>query len=312
MEFRTLREKLEFSHEKYKIMGEMEKLFVEEGYLYLEPGPFEDYQSYIRRGGEDDGQYLKAILPGGEVKLLCADLTAGLVEDIYMEGLSSSLKVFYNGDVYRNRNGKPEILTKVGVEVFGEETIATDVEILSMATTILEKYHDRAMIELGAGTVVELYMDRGNFTEEQRRRITDYMKQRDAGRLKDYLKDLGKWEEGEIFYLLLDCHGSWERISEKFHIFGGDPEILPILRHLEELNGFLTERTDCIIRYDFALVPDFNYYSSFYFRGFYPDCNEELLKGGRYQLINREGQVVPGVGFSIELTTLMNYLGGRL
>ncbi|MDO5714591.1 MAG: ATP phosphoribosyltransferase regulatory subunit [Tissierellia bacterium] len=311
MEFRTLREKLEFSHEKYKVMTEMEELFVYHGYLYLEPDPFDDYQKYIRSGGEDEGQYLKVILPGGDVNLLKADPTIGLVEDIYMEGITSPLKVFYNEDVFRNYYGNTDIITKVGVEVFGQETLETDIEIFTMATTILEKYHKEPMIEIGLGPVVHLFLERGQFTEEEKKKILNYIRHKDSCHLKDYIKEIDKWKEGEIFCKLLQWHGSWEEIQEYIEILRKDTSIAPILEHMEGLHAFFKEKAKVRIRYDFAIVPDFNYYSSFSFRGFFPDCNEELIKGGRYQLINREGKVVPGVGFSVELTTLMNYLGGK-
>lgn len=311
MEFRSLKDKLAFSHEKYKIMRRMERMFAEEGYLYLEPGPFEDYRSFVENGARGDEEYLKTVLPGGEVKLLCADLTGGLVDDVYTEGLKESLKVFYNGEVFRNRGSNVEVLTKVGVEVFGEENLATDVEIFSMAISILRSFHEGAMIEIGGAPIVFYFLESGGFSKGESREILDFLKRRDRVHLGDYLDSLGKLEEGMAFLTVLDCHGSWDEVLEKSGpLRNSDTESLFL--HLRELDDFFKLENSLCLRYDFAQVPDFNYYSSFSFRGFFPDCNEEILKGGRYLLENPEGEKIPGVGFSVEVTTLMNYLGERI
>ena len=311
MEFRTLREKLQFSHDKYQVMKQMEDLFVEKGYLYLEPDPFDDYQKYISNGGEDEGQYVKMIAPSGDVKLLKADLTTGLVEDIYMEEVPSLLKVFYNEDVYRNKKNRTEIFTKVGVEVFGKESMDVDREILSMAMEILSSYHSEPMLEIGLGPVVHHYLEKENLSGEEKKKILGFLRHMDRPHLKDYLEEKGLWEDGSIFYDLLSWHGSWDEVQEPLSQLEKEMELSSVLQYLKGLDSFFKERGKVNIRYDFGAIPDFHYYSSFSFRGFFPDWNEVLLKGGRYQLHNREGKVVPGVGFSVELTSLMNYLGGK-
>ncbi|MDP3387264.1 MAG: ATP phosphoribosyltransferase regulatory subunit, partial [Eubacteriales bacterium] len=66
---------------------------------------------------------------------------------------------------------------------------------------------------------------------------------------------------------------------------------------------------------DLSMVSSLGYYSGIMLRGYYRDSNREIIKGGRYDTYTEQfGDVIPAIGFSVEMDELLRvlYEGGEI
>lgn len=315
MYFSGIKEKLRFSNYKYNIVTEIEKGFIDRGYLYLEANPFEEYEQIVIEQRVNPEKLVKLVDPQGKIKVLSSDITSGLIEDIkrqWSEGLE--IKVFYRDRVYKIKDDNIKIFEKLGVECFGNFSYDVDLEILSMAHEVLNKFSDNFLIEVGMSSIVYYMLDSLELKKNEREVLINSISNKDSYEIRKILKQMEDNEGVEFFYNIFNYRGNIIEVKKELEKFNLPKYLIKSLCSLEK-NFIELEKKGIVdnFYFDLSFIPEFNYYSAFSFRGYFEDYNGEIIKGGRYILNSTEEDlVVPGVGFSIEVADLIKHLGGKL
>ncbi|HXV60494.1 MAG TPA: ATP phosphoribosyltransferase regulatory subunit [Vicinamibacteria bacterium] len=299
-----------FFGDEARLRREVERTVVEVfcGWSYEEVVlPLFDFDEVFTRGGgpiSRAGTY-RFIGRNGEILALRPDFTALVAKVVASRlwGLELPLRLFYTGEVLRYqppRAGKQEELFQIGLEHFGDGVDA-DVEVLLVAFEALDRLgvHD-AVVTLGhVGVVLPLLSG-----AENRAAALDAVRRHDKEALARAVGD----ERSRPVLELMGLSGKRDVLDEALSLADS-----PALRRLEAIASRIEELGfGERVRFDFAEVRGFDYYTGYVFEVHAPGAGLELGGGGRYDsLVGRFGRDLPAVGFYLSLDRLAELLEKR-
>jgi ATP phosphoribosyltransferase regulatory subunit len=204
------------------------------------------------------------------------------------------LRFYYIGKVFRNISSQPLVqkeFTQGGIELIGDESIAGDIEVVSIIEEIFKALNLPIHIEIGhARILLSIIKATGTF-------IIDYIKKGDFVTIKDFIKDKNILEFVEAIPFL---SGGKEVLEEAYKFIKYLPDLeLPLnqlssfISHLEELGYNMT-------KINLGMVRDFEYYTGITIEGYLEDLGLPVVGGGRYNgLLEKFGLPLPATGFAI-------------
>lgn len=310
MEFLTIKNELEYSSLRYRLIQELEDLFVLSGHTQIEPPIFEEYDSYIAvKSGINKKQLVKIISSNGEVLILRPDTTINVLRSLIPRWQAGSkLKLFYNSTIYRNRRDLSiKERKQLGIEYLGEDSLNADREVIELALTILKKYNQNFLLEFGSskyigGLLAELT------DQEQVAIIKQLLSHKNQPELIRHLATLKlPPATSAALTALLTLQGDLQTVlvDAKEHCINN--EMRTALKELESLATYFEQNslTDNI-HLDLSMITELDYYDGVTFKGYFPNSNYDILSGGRYDSLTALfGKSVPAIGFSINLDKLL-------
>ncbi len=241
------------------------------------------------------------------------------------------LKLYYEQNVFRNNpelRGLSNEILQMGVELIGEASFESDVEILALSIKTLSACTtDVARIELGHVGIFKLLMERFNEDPDKKAIIHQFISTKNYAALSAKLDKEPKDQATVILRELPKLFGGREVFKKARILFDGyDKKLLKMLEYLEAVYDALTGlglEESVII--DFGLVNQADYYSSLVFKGYISSAKEAVLSGGRYDnLLKDFGCHFPATGFAVNVDQIaagaldqnerekMTYESGRL
>ena len=265
------------------------------------------------RGTVPSKDMYKFIDRDGNTLVLRPDMTpqvARAAATYYREG-QNPIRLSYIGNTFINNSGyqlRLKETTQAGVELFGDDSIVADAEILALTVECLKNAGlTEFQIEVGnAGFFRSIANECGlsvDDEEELRRRI----KSKNLFGITDFLKERGI--EGQSAKLLLaipELFGSEDILDRAAALTDNDAALacLDRLRRLSELlKQYGVER---YVSFDLGMLSKYRYYTGIIFRAITYGTGEAVASGGRYDsLVAQFGQQMPAIGMSITVDTLM-------
>lgn len=310
MEFLTIKDELAYSQARYRLKQELEDLFVESGYAQIEPPIFEEYDSYTAvNSGISKRQMVKIIGGSGKILILRPDTTINVIKNLIPRWeTGSKLKLFYYSTTYRNRSDSTIREKKqMGIEYLGEESLAADRDVILLAMMLLQRYNSKFLLELGSskftsGLLAELR------DEDQIAALKQLLARKNQLELSRFLASAQIAERTkQAIGKLLTLQGEITAVLAKAESYCLNDEMRSALTELKALaSAIAKENLTANIHLDLSMITELDYYDGVIFKGYYPNSNDEILSGGRYDLLTElYGSRVPAIGFSVDLDKLL-------
>ncbi len=249
----------------------------------------------------------------GRLLVLRPDSTAAIARVVAtrLRNASLPLRLYYSQPVYRvapSLKGRSNEISQIGLELLGDTSYFSDLEIATTAIEVLQACSNGAVdftLELGdAGIFKELTREL-NVSPEQREEIRSLIETKNYPALGDMLDQIEHHENSRIIAALKklpELFGG-EEVFEKAANLYGTPRTAEILEDLKQrytdLSAVIGEGKMTV---DLGMVGNADYYSGVILKGYLAGFGEEVLSGGRYnKLLSEFDYDIPAIGFAVNL-----------
>ena len=244
----------------------------------------------------------------GRLMVLCPDCTVPVARltATRLKGMPMPLRLFYNHNIYRmfpELKGKSAEINQVGIELIGGERLRSDLEVVELAARSLDligggKYR----LELCHIGYFKAIMNSLDVDEELKEEIRYQIEQKNYASLTDILGEYKDSKAARALLKLPRLFGGAEVFEKAYELFdeNGAKERLDYLKGVYEYLQELGLGNKVII--DLGLVNLAEYYTGIIFRGYFQGIGEQVLSGGRYDMLLKEfGEDQCSIGFGINV-----------
>ncbi|MFO7603340.1 MAG: ATP phosphoribosyltransferase regulatory subunit, partial [Gammaproteobacteria bacterium] len=252
----------------------------------------------------------------GRLMGIRADMTPQVARiDAHMLRQESPTRLCYVGTVLHTRPdgfaGSRSPL-QVGVELYGNASIDSDLEILRLLVeTLRASGIQQLYFDLGHVGIFRALVKQAGLNPAQEEQFFDAL-QRKA---KPELKALANaWQlshdVASMLTSLADLHGGREVLTEAGAcLAGADAAVLSALAELVSIaDRLLLEIPDLTLHFDLGELRGYNYHTGVVFAAYLPGQGQAIALGGRYDHIGEVfGRARPATGFSTDLKQLMQF-----
>lgn len=309
MNFLKIEDEMNFSQKMFMLKREIENFLFEEGYMNIEPSIFESYDVFTNVNYKvDRRRAVKLLENSGEILILSPDITTGIVNKFMNRWeLGLKLKLFYYGKTYIQANGGIKEKRQMGVELIGEKNENTDEKVLNTALSIMEKYSNNYLFEIGSSKFLKGIIQACSFNRENHEKFLNILYSKNKQELNEFLESISYKEPMSTLVNILDLEGSIEEISKQLDSLYMNELMRQGLEELRRIDSCFKDKKKII--YDLSMVSELGYYDGILFRGYIYGSNKEIIKGGRYDSFTEQyGYKIPSIGFSVELDELIKTL----
>ena len=285
---------------------QLRTLYRQYGYTQYRMSKFEEYDLYARN---KDFLVSENVLTftdmNGKLMALKPDVTLSIVKGSpdRADGLR---KVFYNENVYRTGGSDRSFreIPQAGLECIGPIDDYCVLEVLLLAAESLRRVSDRCVLEISHLDIAAALTEALAVPEETRRKLMKCFAAKNLHELRALCRASGA------------DPAATEQLAALAGANGTPEEVLPVLRalpcpaqalgQLEAVaEGFRAAGLEELLRFDFSVVNDMQYYGGIVFRGFVYGVPVSVLSGGRYDpLMRKMGRQAGAVGFAVYLDEL--------
>lgn len=198
---------------------------------------------------------------------------------------------------------------QIGAEIFGNDSIGADVEVVSlMIETLHTSGLDSVSIDIGHVGIFRSLVKNTDLDADQEERLFDMLQRKSIPELKDYLDELPVTDEmRECLCQLALLNGDVSIINEARSVFSKlSSELLESLDHIEAVVvGVQSRYPNTLIHCDLSELRGYSYHTGLVFAAFLPGQGKEIARGGRYDDVGEVfGNARPATGFSADLLSL--------
>ncbi len=291
-------------------------LYERYGYKKFPMNRFEEYDFYAEyRDFLSNGHVLTFSGLDGRLMALRPDVTLSIARKV-KEDAGGVERLYYTEPVYRPGHGASEYResSQVGVEHFGNDTLYTSVELVTLAVESLSIISREAVLDLShtgyvGGLLASLPVD-----EPARRAIRRCIEAKNAHALGDIAQSSMDKDELERLQAITRLSGPLPDSLGKARKLAKGPEMLAAVEELAALTKVLTALGKAeTLRLDFSITSDAKYYAGLMLRGYIGGVPSAVLSGGRYDpLLRRMGkQGVSAMGFAIYFDELARFFSAQ-
>ena len=292
--------------EDEKIIFALRQLYRSHGFEHYRMSKFEEYDLYARNKDFLVSDHVITFNDtDGKLLALKPDVTLSIIKNS-KDDPGAVQKVCYNENVYRVSKGTGffrEIM-QAGLECFGDVKEENIVEVILLAAESLQKLSDNAVLDISNLDLMDGVIRNIGLSAEGEMRARTLLGEKNADGIDLLLKEEGIPEEnGRLLKDLLLLNGSihdvYEKLSDAACKIEGADGFFRILKALSE--------SSCasMIRIDFSVTADINYYNGIVFNGFMEGAPGAVLSGGQYDRIMKKlGRRAKAIGFAVYLDVL--------
>jgi ATP phosphoribosyltransferase regulatory subunit len=281
--------------------------------------PTVDYYSLFEQGmGETEAQRsFRLVDVDGRLLAFRPDVTTSIARaaETLFAKRARPLRLCYSATVFRQHTQSSadwrRELTQIGCELLGKNSTAADMEILAIATELLQRLQlKRSFVitlsdaEIFSGIVENLGLDAK--ARDELRRLVDI---RALSELERFLNTYTSAEESAAFANLIQLSGRSEIFARARQVIT-NPRSRAALDRLESLWRII-ESLGYASNFEIDLgdVSRLDYYTGLTFKIYVGGLGMRLGSGGRYDhLTGKFGRAEPAVGFVVELDALAELL----
>jgi len=288
---------------------QLRSLYESYGYRQYKMNKFEEYDLYVQNKDFliSDG-IITFTDTNGKLLALKPDVTLSIVKNSRI-GRDETEKVYYNENVYRVSKGTHSFkeIVQVGIECLGAVDSYAIFEVLRLACLSLRTISDTSVLDLSHFGIVSSVLSALDVNSEQKKKLVFAIGEKNVHELQRLLEEMDASP---------DVAGA---LLELCRIYGAPEKVLPVIHPIcqrfscEESYSQLKALTDqlacCgmgdILRIDFSVVSDTDYYNGLTFKGFVKGIPERILSGGQYdKLLQKMKKHSKAIGFALYLDLL--------
>ena len=203
---------------------------------------------------------------------------------------------------------------QIGVEIFGNDTIAADVEVVSL---MIETLHTAALnaisIDIGHVGIFRSLARNTSLDTDQENRLFDMLQRKSIPELQQYLQQLPLDDQLRTqFNQLALLNGDISILDEARKVYAdcGD-ELQQSIDHMQAVvEAVQSKFPDTLIHCDLSELRGYSYHTGLIYAAFLPGQGKEIARGGRYDDVGSVfGNARPATGFSADLINLYQLSG---
>lgn len=287
-----------------RIIFELRSIYNRFGYSRYRMSKFEEYEFYLHN---KDFLISDSVITftdtNGRLMALKPDVTLSIVKnsrDIpgYVQ------RLYYAENVYRVSKGANcfRELMQVGLECIGDIDDYCVMEVVQLAAKSLRSISDNSVLNLSSLDVISELLE--GVSEEDRKAVFACIGEKNVHELKRLCRAMG-------------MDAARMALLEKLILsFGTPAQVLPGLvaqlgqtpaldRLMSILQDFEGSDLEDMLRIDFSVMGNENYYNGIVFRGFIDGVPSAVLSGGQYdRLMRKLGRKSGAIGFAVYLDSL--------
>jgi ATP phosphoribosyltransferase regulatory subunit len=241
-----------------------------------------------------------------------ADITPQVARiDAHSLGEEGVTRLCYAGSTLHTR---PKTLMasrspiQLGAELYGEDSLAADVEIIGLMLATLEAAGlENASLDLGHVGVYEAVLNTLTLSDEQEQTVFDALQRKSVPDLQAALGEVDDASR-ELVIALVDLHGDDAVLERARELFAGPvPSALDAIEAVEAVAADIRrQRPDLDIYYDLAELRGYHYHTGIVFAAYVQGHGQALANGGRYNDVGAVfGRARAATGFATDLKALM-------
>ena len=292
-----------------KLVLALRELYQGHGCVRFPMRRFEEYNLYLENKSFLTSERVLSFTDGnGKLMALKPDVTLSIVKHA-SRGREGVEKLYYIESVYRQSPTDHEFkeIEQIGVEYLGNVDRYATGEVLWLALESLSFCHREYVLDISHMGMIAGMMDECGMDEETRREAFRLISQKNAHELRKLLLVKGISEDNaQRFEKLLTLSGTTEEMLNAAAALAVGEESRSAVEELFQLYGDLKVLgMQELIRLDFSITSDLEYYNGIVFRGYVAGVPRAVLSGGRYdRLMTKMGKDADGFGFALYLDEL--------
>ena len=198
---------------------------------------------------------------------------------------------------------------QVGAELYGDASLAADIEIIGLMLATLEAAGIDAAVTLDLGHVgvYEAVLAGAGLSAEQEATVFDALQRKSLPDLKLALQGVADGAAGRII-ALMDLHGDDRVLARARELLGEHaPAAMAAVDALDQAaEEIRRQRPDLDIYFDLAELRGYHYHTGIVFAAYVRGHGEALANGGRYDNVGAVfGRARPATGFATDLKALL-------
>ena len=302
---------------KLNVEDTIHQMFISYGYEDIQTPSFEYFDLFSGDIGTTDTNGLYKFTDNdGRTMVLRSDFTPSIARCVakYFLEDKKPVRLTYKGNAYVNTaslQGKLKENTQMGVELIGEGSVESDVEVIRLACESLKETGLKNFklcigdVEYFKGLCEELCIDAS--TELT---LRDYVSIKSFFDIKDYMDSIGLDKNACDKILAINDRVGDENCLDKAYQLVNNERSRSAVNRLKDIYKAASECgiSDHIF-FDLGMLSKYNYYTGMIFKGYAIGNGDAIVKGGRYDnLLGQFGKASPAVGFVVIIDDLMNAL----
>jgi len=203
---------------------------------------------------------------------------------------------------------------QIGAEIFGIDTIAADVEVVSL---MIETLHaadlNTISIDIGHVGIFRSLVRNTSLDTDQENRLFDMLQRKSIPELQQYVQQLPLDDQlKNQFTQLALLNGDISILEDARKVFAdcGD-ELRRSIDHMQAVvEAVQSKFPDTLIHCDLSELRGYSYHTGLVYAAFLPGQGKEIARGGRYDDVGSVfGNARPATGFSADLINLYQLSG---
>ena len=295
-----------------KAVFELRQLYGKYGFSQYKMSKFEEYELYVRN---KDFLISDSIITftdtNGKLMALKPDVTLSIIKNTKDEP-NTVKKVYYNENVYRITKGAHSYkeIMQTGLECLGAVDTYNVYEVLMLACESLRSSSGDCVLDISHLGILSDLIDNLGISNENKNKILKCVGEKNLHEITNIcVSEAVDNSKIEVLKKVVSSYGSPEKVISVLESISSDyiskenlDELKTITKALEK-NGFKD-----IIRIDFSVINDMNYYNGIVFKGFINNIPNGVLSGGQYdKLMNKMGKKSKAIGFAVYLDMLERF-----
>ena len=307
-----------------RMIFDLRAMYASYGYEQFKIRKFEEFELYVRnKDFLDSVNVITFTDTNGKLMALKPDVTLSVVKNT-TDSPGIVQKVYYNENIYRvsRRSHMFQELMQVGIECIGDIDDYNLYEVLMLAAKTLRKIAPGCILDVSNLDIISAILSDYRVNDEIRRELITCLGEKNIHTLREICSVCDVSERGiQLLQELTRIYGRPEKVLPRLRELITDGTLEPeaektaveAVDHLERIiNEFTDPELRDIIRLDFSVVSDVNYYNGIVFNGFIRGIPESVLSGGQYDRLMKKMKRQSGaIGFGVYLDRLERLLTER-
>ncbi len=294
-----------------KVIFSLRSLYSKCGYQQYKMSKFEEYDLYARN---KDFLISDSVITftdtNGKLMALKPDVTLSIIKNI-KEQPDCVQKLYYNENVYRISKGTRSYkeIMQIGLECFGNIDNFNICEVITLAALSLKSISEECVLDISDIGLLEDIIDGFELPKQAKSELFKHIGEKNIHELISVCAQHSVPEKDiAVLTGLIETSGSPDTVINKIAelLEGRNSYALSVLSDI--LNAVDSDVRN-MLRIDFSVVGDTNYYNGIVFKGFIQGVPTAVLSGGQYDKLMRKMHRKSGaIGFAVYLDVLERLL----
>ena len=295
-----------------KAVFKLRQLFGKYGYAPYKMSKFEEYELYVRnKEFLVSDSIISFTDTNGKLMALKPDVTLSIIKNT-KDICGYVKKLYYNENVYRVAKGTHSYkeIMQTGLECLGEIDIYNIYEVLMLACESLKTISDDCVLDISHLGILSDVMERLDTSDAVKKELLKCVSEKNTHEITSICNSNNiSSKKTDILKRIVSTYGCPDIVLDMLesipdgYIENNKIDELKTLCDSLDSNGYKN-----MIRIDFSLINDMNYYNGIVFKGFVESIPNGVLSGGQYdKLMNKMGKNSRAIGFAVYLDMLERF-----